>query len=523
MYSDTNYEILLEEHRTAFDHSLWSRFYWLEILSWSKLLRKAHALHLKEHNYSAIQDAYYALQTEAPNASPAGLAWQKVIDSPVFPKLSNLAEQSKTGEVNVMLFLARKFYEMLNQKEDQEKKKDKQNPQKGSQPNNKPGEITQEITQEDIEQALNELGSGGDEGEQDVQADPQAGPSDMDISPDDIEKMVFAVSEKELESLEEKIDGEEALLGLMAGKGQSPIQQREWVEVAFDQYALSRMSKLIGWGENIVDGAVRQNKGAVGAHTEITQKGWNPNVTAMDMALVASGSMLGKAKFAKNSLNTKIKADEAPAGKGGVVFLHDESSSMKDELTHTFQDIPPESRTPQQQKALENNPPKDLQAINLQLAMAHLFRKENRPFTAVAWDHLRTRVCKYGKDDVNSHLKQFLSGGTEVTHALLKAFEIIKSDPQHCNNSDIIIATDGETDDNPNDDSEYVKQVEEYRKKGGRIWGIYIGGYSEYTMDKMKEYCDAVISIKDLYTNEGIAQILRSAATSTHEHKKKLI
>lgn len=527
-------ELLEFEHKTAFDHSLWDRFQWLEFLEWSRLLRLAHAHQIAEHDYSAIQDSFYVVEEDLPNSSPAGQAWSKVMQSEVYPKLLGMITD-KTSRVNVMLFLAKKYYEMLNQKEEEKKEEEKQqgggeeeqneppnyqfHPDRSNQPDNQ--KESGEITPEDIEQVRQILGKS-EEGE--VEADPQAGPADMDFTPEEIESMQFSVSDKELEDLKEQIEGEQDMLGLLAGTGQSPIEQRAFVEHAFNQYALRRMSKLIGWGENIVGGAVRTNKGAVGEFAEITPKSWNANVTAMDMHLVSSGHTLGAVKMAEGKLNTKINKDEAPLGKGGVVFLHDESSSMKgDSYIKSIQRKHTEYRTPEEQEFLEQHPPKDLQAINLQLAMAHLFRKEGRAFTAIAWNDGGTRLYKYGTEGLENHLNSFLSGGTSVTHALLKAFNVIQKDPQHRNNADIILATDGETMDYPEHDPDFIRESKKYRERGGRIWGIYIGQHDLHAIQNMEKYCDAVIAIEELYTNNQIGEILRNAASNTTKHKKTLI
>lgn len=542
-------ELLLYETNSAFDHSLWSRYEWLSLLEFSKRLQWLHHKHIDTYGYSAVQDAYYALADENPNLSKAGMAWNRVMALPEFPHLQEMIS-TRNSKANVINWLATKFVELFyedppppdeaegggaggdqqdnddNDDDDDDEDRDRQEElDKLKDAQAKSGTLRQEQIDQARKEIEKQTGGDDDDGDEEggeVEANPQAGPvkgSNIKIP------TKIALNVGELQDLEEENEISDMMAGLFPGSGETPMGVRDFIELHFDRMALRRAAKILGWGQRVMAQAKRQNQGATGEMVGFNQSSWSDNVDPTEMAAVAEGDLHALVKLAESNLRTKVYDEHKALGKGGVIFMHDESGSMKGGWeTEALRSKP--NLTDDEKKWLQTNPSKDIQAINLQVALAALVRAEGRPFTAIAWDDDTTRVHRYGDPGLDKHLTQFLDGGTNINHALYKAFDIVDSDPKHRKGTDIVVCTDGMIGDAPQNDLRLFMRLSSFKKDGGRIWVIYVGGElkpgSGY-YKHMSEWADAIVSVDNLFDDPKLAEIFRRVATDTQKHKRRMV
>lgn len=489
-------DLLLHEKNSAFDHDMWSRWEWLNLLNFSPKLGHYHKASQTAYEYSFPQDSYYALTGSEPNASPIGKKWTEVMQQDFFPKLVERMT-NRDSTINTTIFLAQKFEEhYLKEPENppEEQKGNEQQKQKKN-PGNKPP------TDKEIANAQKDLQQDQKDGEGDTEASEEAGPQaggeiNAKVAP-------LQITDEEIEKLDEEIKAFDAMSGLLAGNGMSPKETRQWVEHNFDRFHLERLADLIGFGQRVMDGAARNNQGAVGEFTGYMNGGLGSNTSVMDRISVTNGSMLGMARLADRKLTNRKYDQEKPSGKGAAVILHDESSSMKESFY---------------------TPTKDQQAINLQLALGSIFTKQGRPYTAIAWDDHSTRLYEYGKPGLEHHLKEFLGGGTELGHAINKAITHINQNPEYATQADILVISDGEIGDAPMQDTKTKTLVDAFRAKGGRIWFILVGAeLSERGKRRLQGLIDFYIEAKDLNSSEGMAKILEGMATDRTEYESTYV
>lgn len=519
-------ETLLYERNSAFDHNLWDRYEYLQLMSLSNRLQMQHEAGYLRIGYSAVQDAFYALAGGLPNQSPAGKAWGEVIEQEYFPKLQERMKD-RDSKINTTLFLAKKFvdhYLRKETKEEQQKREEQdQNQQQdredkdNSQDNGNEGDTDQDRptdlspsakrsgkeTPQEIQEAMDQLEKQAENGEGDTEASGQAGPQHSQKIVNKQE--VLQITDEELEELDKENETYEIMGGLLPGTGMGPRETRLFTEQNYQHFELQKVAELIGWAQRVMDAATRSNQGAVGEFTGYKQDGWSANVHPVDRELVASGSLLGRAKLADRQLNTRIFDEDKPAGKGAAVLLTDESTSMND----------PTSVSPL---------PKRKQAINLKLSLAHFFQKEDRPFVDIAWCAHGHRTYEFGTPGVVDHLTTHFSGGTMINDAMAEALDWIDDRPEYRSQADILVITDGEIEDNPYDDQFLWNRIKEYKERGGRIWLILLDVHiPQNYYFALTQWTDGIVEAKDLYREDGLANILTAMAKDRREYEQTLV
>lgn len=517
-------EFLLYERNSAFNHSLWHRWEYLTLMSMSPRLLQRHEEGYMEIGYSLVQDAYYALKGSTPNASKVGKIWAEVMQQEYFPTLQ---DQMKTmdGKINTVLFLARKFWEWY-MKED---KKNPPPPKQATPKQNVPqffeivddddldeddsdsdddidfdddemrGDIEDDDSLDNIDEAFDELSQQAESEEGgDVEADDQAGPQFGAVVV--AKKQVMVISNVEIEQLESETETYQVMGGLKAGDGAGPREIRKFTEDMFKLRDISPISDLIGWASRVMDGAKRANIGATGTMVGYGFDTLTNSTHPLDRYEVISGSVLGRAKLASRQLRTHKYDEERPSGKGSVVYCPDESGSM--------------SCSSYEEDGKHNK------QLNLQLSLAHLFMKEERPFTTIAWDSDQTRMYEYGKPGLQAHIEEFLGGGTRITHVLYKALNHIKQNETYRDNADILFVSDGEIGDYPNRDLDLMEKVKEYKERGGRIWFAFVGGnVRETSPGQLTSWVDFMLSIDDFYDEKKLSEVLAQMARDHRKHE----
>lgn len=517
-------ELLLYEQNTAFYHSLWDRYEWLSLLEFSNRLSDLHAYHNKTYQYSAAQDAFYALADVDPNTSKAGQAWMRVMTLPEFPRLQEMARTTRNAKANVVHWLANKFIEFFY--EEPPEPEEEEYGLGGEEEQTNPQPTQDQDQQPSNDQALQDAKAlvmeEGDQGGGDMDSDPQAGPQ----TGAQIELPAkIQITSEEIDKLGEENLVYDMMAGLFPGGKETPIQVRDFIEEIFDYNALRRAAKIFGWGQKVMGAAKRENRGAIGEMVGFRQNGWSDNTDPIEMAEIADGDLMALARLADNNLRTRTYGENIPLGKGPVLFLHDESSSMQDGTSGqirrqaTRRSIP---LTTEDKAEMAAEPSKDMQAINLQVALAALVRGEGRRFTAIAWNDDTTRTYEYGQPGLKDHLTQFLSGNTEINHVLEKAFEVARQDPDYRKGGDIVVVTDGMISDAPQEDDVLWKQLLDFKANGGRIWCIYVGQLEKnnHYWDQLNHWVDFAVSVDNLYNDTNLAEIFKGVAKSTKKHKR---
>ena len=106
--------------------------------------------------------------------------------------------------------------------------------------------------------------------------------------------------------------------------------------------------------------------------------------------------------LADNSLTRRRFDADKPSGRGPVVLLRDESSSMGPECDWV----------------------RHRSALAFEMSLTEAFNREGRDLVSVAWSSKGTRVHVYGEPGLEEHLSSFLGGGTRIEEPLRRAVEI---------------------------------------------------------------------------------------------------
>lgn len=194
------------------------------------------------------------------------------------------------------------------------------------------------------------------------------------------------------------------------------------------------------------------------------------------------------ADFAEGKLPQYKMTGKERVAKGGIIFCHDGSGSMKGE--------------------------KELWAKAVGLCLLHIARKSRpmRSFWGIQFGGRGAmRVDDFHDlstiqpEQIIDFAEYFFNGGTDFMQPLDKAVELLMAehDQKGTIQSDIVFATDGQCSVTP----DWMKKFREAQEKlKFRVWGINIGGSK--TDQPMFDICNGVVcTIKDLTNGEDVKEI----------------
>lgn len=540
---------LREEEHSAFTHGLWHRYDLLRLMQWSAKVLDQHHDNTGKYNYSAVQDAFYALSGLTPNDSPAGAAWKTVQAAPGFDDLRDLMDD-QFGQAAAVLQLAQNFEKYMmqppdeqqaqqeqeqadEQQEQEEQEEQGQSPEdNGQEQDADPGqekgqedaqgqEQGQEGDQEQQEgtEAQGEGTGGTQQGQKDAAAgaqsggqkpgqsgDPAQGQQEKDdvipadrlagqgvIKPDAQRANArMAINPQVVEEAREQAQVVSTVYSFL----HDPVQQREARArelVELQLLSMKSLTNFLGWMRNVVKGARRRGKAAVGEFTGYKPGAWSSNTHPMEMAEVAKGNPVYLTRLVENQLTNRNYKEDRPMGKGPVIVLRDESDSMDMDAMV----IDGRSCTLHQA------------ALSFEVALATVMNKEKRDLVSIAWSAGDTRKYTYGEQGMDEHWGAFIGGGTRIEPALEAALKVSQ---EYVSGADVLIITDGDLQIDPNSphrewDQQNVELLQEYREQGGRVWAIVINPKHKDIEHKLA-WVDGWVTVQDMRAGEKVADML---------------
>lgn len=526
--------LLLYEHNTAFNHTLWSRYDMLQLWQFSPELLREHNRQQRMYGYSPIQDAFYALVGEYPNQSKAGKLWGAVMQTPEFEEACELFTNAPSLHVktNLVYWLGLVF-EYFIKPPHQEGQQPKPQPgtlfapppppkgNKPPQPKAAPdgGKPTAYDLDADTLADMMTGGKGEEEKPGDTESNPLAGPGngfDLEIP--------AGFKMPSLDSVKEKNATDEIIGSFAGNEPGTPTEKRRIVEEFHRARGTRNFARFLGFAETVVSAATREVHGAHGHRKGYTRGRFDGRVTASEKAKLASGDLMALSRFADGKLRKVITNSQRPMGNGDVYFLRDESSSMRgnsarDMAKEVDYDLNAMSDSERADwLAFLRLPDKDTQALNLEIALAYWFKKTGRKLTSVAWDSANTRVYEYGTPGLETHLNTFLNGGTRLGHVLTKVFDLMREN--HSTDDDILICTDGEIGDYPEHDAYLMTRINEFKARGGKIWAVLVDGMKSSKLG----FADGILTIDSL-TNaqKNLGEVVRKMTVNrVHKGSKEI-
>ena len=261
-------ELLTLEKTTCFDHDIFHREEFLNLLHFSPELERLHKEQLAQYSYSFIQDGYYSLIGCAPDASPLGKGWSNLVATPTFQSLPPLMVDLPSTATTV---------KALNQK---------------------------------IMEVLTDVRS--------------------DAGPKAIVKR-FKTTDLPLNLTDDVVDAIDVGHALSAFMdGTKPSDNRGLVEKFIHMYNVKVFSKLLGWAKNIVGGESRKMRASTGEFTRYTPGFLGDSTSRVDLINLALGDKQTTIAAADGQLQNNVYVQEQPAGRGPVVLLVDRSWSMSE-------------------------------------------------------------------------------------------------------------------------------------------------------------------------------------------------
>lgn len=558
-----------EEH-SAFTHGIWHRYDLIRLMQWSAKVLDLHHDHQGKYSYSAVQDAFYALQGLTPNESPAGKAWKSVQGAPGFEDLRDMMDD-QFGQAAAVYEVASNFEKYMMQPPDeqqaqeekqQEEERQQQQQEQAAQPEqsdehgdeqepeDQPEDNTGEGDNESGQEKGQEDGSGGQDAGED-ESDPQdateaqgdgsggqaggqpnapkpnAGGQPGNQTGEGAEDIVHAdalaglgvikkdgqkgnsrmvVNAQVVEDAQEEAQTVSTIYSFL----HDPIQDREARAneiVDLNLISMKSLVNFLGWMRRVVKGARRRGKAAVGEFTGYRPGTWSSNTHPMEMAEVAKGNPIYLTRMVENQLTNRNFREDRPLGKGPVIVLRDESDSMDSD------NMVIDGKTCTLHQA----------ALSFEVALATVMNKEQRDLVSIAWSAGDTRQYTYGEKGMDEHWGSFIGGGTRIEPALQKALEVAK---EYVRGADMLIITDGDLQMDPRSSNHNWKQqnvelLEEYRERGGRVWAIVINPRHQDVSHKLA-WVDGWVTVQDMREGEKVADMLeKMAADRTTEIKGK--
>ena len=561
---------LLAERQTAFDHTLWDRFTFIDLLRGSAQLTEQDNYDMRTLGYSFTQDATYGLLGRIPNESPIGRVWAKVFSA---AGIDDMIEQFRDGDAATRISMVTQITDVIrtatqprraeqpqpqptpeqppqqpefdlsgdipfDAEEDAEEPEDEEQPEDGDADDaEEPEDGDEDGTEDagDVEDALEALDA--DEGpEEGTETD-----DDADDEQDDVtgalamglaEEQMGQEFEANADEFTVEIEGGEVKFNISAMLDQAatasslfsfldpesePQERLKAVEQVMNRISCKGFIDMLGWASRIIRGEARKHQSHSGAMTGYYSAGWADSVVPSDMLGVVNGDPQTLARLADESLSHRKYEGDQTLGKGPVILLRDESSSMMQK---------------------EGKYTRDERAVALELAMVKAFHDDRRDLVSVAWSSSGTRQHTYGDREQlgrgtgitwmndSAYLSKFLGGGTRIEPALYAALDAAD---EYVSGADILIVTDGEIQFDPtatrysadNLPQPLMERIAKYRTEGGRIWGVRIGGSrdAEQWNEAMK-FMDGFVEGSDLETGDKkLADILRRMAGHDAEMK----
>lgn len=557
--------MLRYETNTAFHHSLWDRYEYLGLMKKDSWLEDRDFRHRQEHHYSLPQESFYALlgrpvrpQTPTPNATLE--LWGKVINRSWFTGLQKTFRTGLPGQLVTVRKLTLVIesglqdeenpLQMLGQgeDEDQENSPEETDDETEDQDDENSGEDESEDDGEsdsddgdgdenDSDQGENDESDEDDDGEENsdsedggaesgddpdaefsdgsdgseqekemagVDLDPNPGPQGKSFSLQAIEGQ----GQRGVETVQAEAEILEAALGYAAGIGgvKETLDLAQEIAATFD---VRRISKFLGFVKNAVKAVHRNGDATSGNLTGYRHVEWATQIHPADMIGIAQQDMRALAKVSEGTLRARKYESKKPMGRGPVILLRDESSSMM---------LNPQTGNNEYSIWMRQGlSPEKIRDTNLgisrelEFSLAVAFNGEKRDFISIAWDDSETRQCTYGEDNVKHHLSQFLAGGTAIHHALEKALDLAD---EYVKGADILVLTDGEISRELfNEDQQ--KKVDQFKENGGRMWVIFIGQpVKEARLKDLKDnvpWADATIHIDQINESTALEEMLTAA------------
>lgn len=337
------------------------------------------------------------------------------------------------------------------------------------------------------------------------------------------------------DTTESLADFQEAMQSL-AGSG-APIEELEG-EIAqlAQELDVRTFAGILGWASYHAGGAARSITSSRGVNTQIEHGNWSNRVITRDRAGVASGDLRTMVRVAESTLRVRRRESDMPAGRGAVICLHDESTSMLEP------NVSPE-KLDELIAAGERFQVKYQVSKQMELAIATEMNKQGRDLVSIAFSSgilsgpmldrylektdrpgpeerksgsvPRTREYTYGDPNADpfEHLRKVMRGGTSIVPALEEAVIAASEYRDPC---DVLILSDAEFGHAGlfGDDSE-VELIEDiladYRKEGGRVWAILVGT-SEEDATSIARWVDGYVTAESLEADADTGAILEAIA-----------
>lgn len=280
-----------------------------------------------------------------------------------------------------------------------------------------------------------------------------------------------------------------ALVAILAGSGAGGIDADTPQKVLDDALMLAShldidaFHKLLGFCMRTVRGASRRTRPGRDEMTGYSFSGWSEEVVPQDQLAVARGDLEALVRLAEETLTKRSYDGDRAMGKGPVVLLRDESTSMSWDARMKVT-MGPHKR-----------------ALALEVALAQAFNKDGRDLVTIAWgtESLREHVWGDASYSLKDHLLAFLNAsGTHIRPSLVRGLEIADD---YVDGADILIVTDGELFDayEVQADSDLQETLVSYRERGGRVWVVLVGAEeARDSWSKALPFADAIISLDDL-------------------------
>lgn len=549
-----------EEH-SAFTHGIWHRYDLIRLMQWSAKVLDQHHDQTGKYDYSAVQDAFYALNGLTPNESPAGKAWRSVQQAPGFEDLREMMND-QFGQAAAVSEVASNFEKYMMQPPDEqqaeEEKKEEEERQQAAQPQPTPqpeekddqdkepegdtednsGEDDREYSQEEGQEDPSDASEGGED-----ESDPQDGndasgegsggqpsgqPSGQptgqgsdgadDIVPADslaglgvIKKAGQrgnarqVVNPQVVEEAQQEAQTVSTVYSFLHDA--TPDREARANElVDLNLLDMKSLVNFLGWMRRVVKGARRRGKRAVGEFTGYRPGSWGSNTHPMEMAEVAAGNPIYLTRMVENQLTNRNFREDRPLGKGPVIVLRDESDSMDSD------NMVIDGKTCTLHQA----------ALSFEVALASIMNKEKRDLIGIAWSAGGTRQHTYGEKGVDEHWGAFIGGGTRIEPALEEALKVAKD---YVKGADMLIITDGDLQMDPRSpqrtwEQSNVEMLQEYRERGGRVWAIVINPRVQDVAHKLA-WVDGWVTVNDMRAGEKVADMLEKMSADRMPAKGK--
>lgn len=245
---------------------------------------------------------------------------------------------------------------------------------------------------------------------------------------------------------------------------------------------IKNLQKFLGFARNATRAAKAKGVNATGEMTKYKHTTWDEKLHPVDMAGVVRKNPITLSRMEEGNLRTRQYEDISPQGRGPVIIMRDESSSMAGD--------------------------KHRNSLEMEISLAIAFEEQGRELVSIPWDHMNSRIYVYGsgKNDrtFESHVNSFYNGGTTISHAIQRATVFSK---EYMKGADIFILTDGEIGEQP----EQIKRAcSDFKESGGRIWLCFVlsGSYESERLGQHKIWADGVIRIDQINQSDALYQML---------------